>query len=170
MEQILPGVSIEVRPEGLITPGQVSISTIGIVGTANRGPVSTPLDPNPEIIGSPTEARQVFGSADAFDPASPGSELTLIRALDLAYDHGARDVVAVRVATGAAAANFLIASASGDCCTLTAATPGSWQISLTSSVDWQPGPTITLFSALSRSQNMTCRWKPSDRSYPAPAI
>lgn len=126
MEQILPGVSIEVRPEGLITPGQVSISTIGIVGTASRGPVSTAADPNPEIIGSPAEARQVFGRADAFNPASPGSELTLIRALDLAYDHGARDVIAVRVGTGAVAANFLIGSAGGDCCTLTAATPGSW--------------------------------------------
>ena len=51
MEQILPGVSTEVRPEGLIIPGQVTISTIGIVGTASRGPVR-----EAEIIGSLPEA------------------------------------------------------------------------------------------------------------------
>lgn len=121
MEQILPGVSIAVRPEGLIIPGVVSISAIGMVGTANRGPVGEPV-----ILGSPAEAREVFGTADAFDPASPGGELTLLRAIDLAYDHGARDVIAVRVANGAAQASFVVQSASGDCCTLQARTPGNW--------------------------------------------
>lgn len=119
MEQVLPGVSIEVRPEGLIIPGQISIGTIGMVGTASRGPVGTP-----QIVGSLAEARQVYGAADAF--AAGGGELTLVRALELAYAHGAQDVIAVRVANGAAAAAFLVASASGDCCSLTAATPGAW--------------------------------------------
>ncbi|MBO9409354.1 phage tail sheath subtilisin-like domain-containing protein [Shimia sp. R9_1] len=119
MEQILPGVSIAVRPEGLITPGVVSISAIGMVGTANKGPVNTPV-----LIGSPAAAREVFGDADEI--VTPGQELTLIRAIDLAYDHGARDVWAVRIAGATAAADFLIASAGGDCCRLTAATPGSW--------------------------------------------
>lgn len=119
MEQILPGVSIAVRPEGLIVPGVVSISAIGMVGTANKGPVNTPV-----LVGSPAAAREVFGDADAIQ--TPGSELTLIRAIDLAYDHGARDVWAVRIAGTTAEADFLIASASGDCCRLVAATPGSW--------------------------------------------
>ncbi len=118
MEQILPGVSVAVRPEGLIIPGVVSISAIGMVGTANKGPVDTPV-----IIGSPAEAREVFGEADALDG---GDELTLLRALDLAYDHGARDVIAVRVASGEAQAAFDLQSASGVCCTLLARTPGNW--------------------------------------------
>ena len=42
-EQILPGVSIEVRAEGLIIPGRISINTIGIIGTASRGAVNTPI-------------------------------------------------------------------------------------------------------------------------------
>jgi hypothetical protein len=120
MEQILPGVSIEVRPEGLIIPGVVSISAIGMVGTASKGPIN-----EPGLIGSPAEAREVFGNPDAFVEGS-SSELTLVRALDLAYHHGARDVIAVRVGTGAASANFTVTSPNGDCCTLTAATPGSW--------------------------------------------
>ncbi|PUB12410.1 phage tail sheath subtilisin-like domain-containing protein [Yoonia sediminilitoris] len=119
MEQILPGVSVAVRPEGLIIPGVVSISAIGMVGTANKGPVDTPV-----LIGSPAAAREVFGEADAIVTA--GQELTLIRAIDLAYDHGARDVWAVRIAGATVAADFLIASATGDCCRLTASTPGSW--------------------------------------------
>lgn len=123
MEQILPGVSIAVRPEGLIIPGVVSISAIGMVGTANKGPVDTPV-----LVGSPAAAREVFGEADAI--VTPGQELTLIRAIDLAYDHGARDVWAVRIAGTTAAADFLIASAGGDCCRLTAATPGSWANSM----------------------------------------
>jgi hypothetical protein len=120
MEQILPGVSIEVRPEGLIIPGVVTISAIGMVGTASKGPIGQPV-----IIGSPAEAREVFGDPDAFVQGA-SNELTLVRALDLAYDHGARDVIAVRVGTGAASAAFTVTSPGGDCCALTAATPGSW--------------------------------------------
>ena len=125
MEQILPGVSVAVRPEGLIIPGVVSISTIGMVGTANKGPVGEPV-----IIGSPADAREIFGEADALT-TPPGQELTLIRALDLAFDHGARDVIAVRAAKqtdpgAASAADFTVQSVSGDCCTLLARTPGTW--------------------------------------------
>lgn len=118
MEQILPGVSVAVRPEGLIIPGVVSISAIGMVGTANKGPVDEPV-----IIGSPAEAREVFGRAD---PLDGGNELTLLRAIDLAYDHGARDVIAVRVANGENAAALTVQSGGGDCCTLLARTPGTW--------------------------------------------
>ncbi|MBW4710433.1 phage tail sheath subtilisin-like domain-containing protein [Roseobacter sp. YSTF-M11] len=127
MEQILPGVSVAVRPEGLIIPGVVSISAIGMVGTASKGPVNEPV-----IIGSTAEAREVFGEADAFDPDNPGDELTLIRAIDLAYDHGARDVIAVRASVPegqpgvAEHASFTVQSAGGDCCTLLAKTPGNW--------------------------------------------
>jgi hypothetical protein len=124
MEQILPGVSIAVRPEGLIIPGVVSISAIGMVGTASKGPVNTPV-----IIGSPAEAREVFGEADPFVAATAGSELTLMRALDLAYDHGASDVIAVRVANGAVAATRALTDAAAPpntLFTLVARTPGNW--------------------------------------------
>ena len=38
-EMILPGTYIEVRSEGLIGVGGISTGNIGVVGTANRGPV-----------------------------------------------------------------------------------------------------------------------------------
>ncbi|VAW88462.1 Phage minor tail protein, partial [hydrothermal vent metagenome] len=41
-EMILPGTYIEVRPEGLIVPSRVSVGTVGVVGTASKGPVSNP--------------------------------------------------------------------------------------------------------------------------------
>jgi hypothetical protein len=143
MEQILPGVSIEVRPEGLIIPGQVSISSIGIVGTSSRGPVGEAV-----IIGSQSEARQVFGPSDAFVASNAGDELSLVRAIELAYDHGALDVIAVRIANGATAAQYLVASASNDCCLLTAATPGSWANQLEINVGAADEPAVVEDEAL----------------------
>lgn len=107
-EMILPGTYIEVRAEGLIRPGPVSTGNIGIVGTASRGllgyeegvddtaAVYTPVD-----IG---EAREIFGHPDPFEsPTEPGHELTLVRALELAFANGASRVFAARVAAGGAA-------------------------------------------------------------------
>ncbi len=120
-EMILPGTYIEVRPEGLIVPSRVSVGTVGVVGTANKGPVS-----DPEILGSYSEARQVFGAYDAFVDGK-SDELTLVRALEQAFNHGATSVIAVRVASGTAAkADFTLTSSSGDCCRLAAASEGEW--------------------------------------------
>jgi len=105
-EMILPGVYIDVRAEGLIAAGQVTVGTIGIVGTASRGPVGEPVS-----LSSFAEARERFGDADAFVNGN-SNELTLIRALAQAYNHGASSVVAVRVTGTAAAAageNFIVA-------------------------------------------------------------
>ena len=131
MEQILPGVSIEVRSEGLIIPGQIQLSTVGVVGTANRGPVN-----DPQIIGSAAEAEEVFGSPGAYDRASAGDELTLVRALQIAFDNGARDALAVRVESAAAAqaATFDLQAGGGSCCVLAASTPGTWGNDLTINV------------------------------------
>lgn len=125
-EMILPGTYIETRAEGLIVPGRVTVGTIGIVGTASKGPVSTFPIAAPVTLGSYVEARQKFGDYDAWvDGAS--SELTLVRALELAFAHGATNVVALRVASGsAAAATYTLASAGGACVKLTAKTPGTW--------------------------------------------
>jgi len=61
-EMILPGTYIEVRAEGLISAGQISVNTLGIVGTARRGPVNVAIAPS--NIG---EVRDIFGLPDPFD-------------------------------------------------------------------------------------------------------
>jgi len=119
-EMILPGVYIEVRPEALIVPGRVSVNTVGIVGTANRGPVDTPV-----LLAGYSQAREVFGEYDAWDEDNP-AVLTLTRALELAFGHGATQVWAVRVANGAAAGSYILNSAAGANVTLSANSPGEW--------------------------------------------
>ncbi len=126
-EMILPGTYIEVRDEGLIVPGPISISNLGIVGTASRGRLADASDPTtvytPSNLG---EAREIFGQYDAFNnPTLAGDELTLIRALELAYGSGANRVFATRVAgRSAVAAVFTLAGTGGDV-TLTSVAPGS---------------------------------------------
>ena len=120
-EQILPGVSIEVRPEGLIIPGRVSVGNIGIIGTASRGTVNTPIN-----IGSLGDAFARFGNYDAFEDNQP-DELTLTRALEQAFSHGAQNVFAVRIASGTVAtADFVLTSPGGDCVRLSADSAGTW--------------------------------------------
>jgi hypothetical protein len=120
-EMILPGTYIEVRPEGLIVPGRVTVGNVGVIGTANKGPTLTPVN-----VGDYTIARSLFGDYDAW-AGGASNELTLTRALQLAFAHGATTVYAVRVAAAsAAAATYTVASASGPCVTLTAKSPGTW--------------------------------------------
>lgn len=120
-EMILPGTYIEVRPEGLIVPSRVSVGTVGVVGTANKGPVG-----DSGLLGSFAEARQTFGDYDAFIDGD-SDELTLARGLEQAFSHGATSVIAVRVASATAAkAEHTLSSASGDCCRLSAKSEGEW--------------------------------------------
>jgi hypothetical protein len=92
-ELILPGVYVEVRAEALIVSGPISAGNIGIVGTASQGPIG-----EVQILGTYADARAIYGSYDAYTPA--GNPLTLVRALELAYNNGASSVFAVRVASG----------------------------------------------------------------------
>jgi tRNA-binding EMAP/Myf-like protein len=120
-EMILPGTYIEVRAEGLIVPGRVTVGNVGVVGTASKGPVGKPV-----ILGSYTDARQRFGDYDAWEDGA-SDELTMVRALQLAFDHGATTVYAVRVASDAAAkSTYILQSAGGDCVELTAKSKGTW--------------------------------------------
>jgi len=119
-EMILPGTYIEVRSEGLIVPGRVTVNNLGMVGTAAKGPVARPV-----LLGSYGEARQVFGEYDAWVDGN-SDELTLVRALQLAFNFGATTVWAVRIADGAAAASYMLASAGGNCVNLEAKTAGEW--------------------------------------------
>lgn len=99
-EMVLPGVYIEVRAEGLITGGPISAGNIGIVGTAKQAKDSDGNDlPNLEVVrlSGYNEGKQIFGDYNAFDPTKPDQELTLVRALELAYFNGASTVYAVRV-------------------------------------------------------------------------
>src|SRR5262245_57084463 len=96
-ELVLPGVYIEFRPEALIVGGQVPVGNIGIVGTASDGPIG-----EAKILGSYADARAIFGAYDAFTTTH---SLTLVRALELAYNNGASTVYAVRVASAGSVAS-----------------------------------------------------------------
>jgi hypothetical protein len=125
-ESILPGVLIEVRPEGLIVPGAITVGNIGIVGTASKGPIDEAV-----ILGTYSEAVQVFGPYDRWIDGASG-ELTLVRALEQAYRQGASTVFAVRIAdNNSAAASTDLASPSGPCVRVSAKTEGTWGNGLT---------------------------------------
>ena len=89
-EMILPGTYIDVRAEGLIGVGGISTGNVGIVGTANRGPLN-----EVKLLGSYSEALDTFGSYDAWAGAT---SLSLTRALEQLFSGGASTVYAVRVA------------------------------------------------------------------------
>jgi hypothetical protein len=123
---ILPGTYIEVRAEGLIAPGQVTVGNVGVAGTAAKGEVGKPI-----LLSNYNDALSIFGPYDSFmDPDDPTKRrqdsLTLVRALELAFANGASTVYAMRVANAAAAATAVLASAGGPCVTLTAKSPGTW--------------------------------------------
>ncbi|MEO8956967.1 MAG: phage tail sheath protein, partial [Ktedonobacteraceae bacterium] len=138
-EMVLPGTYIEVRPEGLIIPGQVTVGNIGIVGTASKGAINEPI-----LLGSYADALQNLGSYDAWpaDATAQKTALTLVRALELAYNQGATTVFAVRVAdtsvdaagvptpTAAVPAQVQLTTTSGVPVTLTAKSEGTWGNSL----------------------------------------
>jgi hypothetical protein len=126
-EMILPGTYIEVRSEGLIGVGGIATGNVGIVGTASRGPLNTPV-----ILGNASEALDAFGPPDRWPDAvgAQASALTLTRAAQLLFAGGASTVYAVRVGPNDMAAATWDVSDGGappaTLVTLTAATPGTW--------------------------------------------
>ena len=122
-ELILPGVYIEERAEALIVSGPISIGNIGIVGTAYKGPSS-----QVQVLGSYADATQLFGAYDPLNaPTQPGNPLTLVRALEQAYNNGASTVLAVRLVTGTAKrASLDVHGGGGTVATLTARGEGLW--------------------------------------------
>ena len=125
-EMILPGTYIEVRSEGLIGVGGISTGNIGVVGTANRGPVGKAV-----ILGSYGEALDVFGSCDRY-AGGPATPLTLTRTLEQVFKGGGSTVYAVRVANLAADTTMKTMSwrarsaAPAALFTLNATSPGTW--------------------------------------------
>lgn len=121
-EIILPGTYITVRDEGLITAGRVTTGNIGLVGTAAKGPLN-----EVKIVGSFTEAKELFGDADPWQGGNQ-NELTMIRAMEYIFNNGGRTVYAVRTAAGAPAkAAFQTRSGSNNpLALLEARSAGSW--------------------------------------------
>jgi hypothetical protein len=141
-EMILPGTYIEVRAEGLIGVGGIATGNIGVVGTANRGPLD-----EVQILGSYADALAVFGTYDAF-PADPAAtaHLTLTRTLEQLFASGASTVYAVRVANLGAnetmrSMTWTVAANGNDLFTLTATSPGTWANAITIALDPTASPT-----------------------------
>ncbi len=80
---VIPGVYIEVKDEGLIRAGAVSISNIGIVGTAESGD-----DFSVRLISTFDEATDYFGAI---------AGTSLVRGLKIAFDNGAKTIYAVKI-------------------------------------------------------------------------
>lgn len=120
-ELILPGTYIDVRAEGLIGVGGIATGNIGIVGTANRGPVN-----EVQILGSYTEALDTFGDADEW--TTTGNPLSLVRSLAQVFKGGGSSVYAVRVANGTPVARVITVQDATDASlfTLTATSGGTW--------------------------------------------
>jgi hypothetical protein len=112
LETIIPGTYVRVRSEGLIRAGGFAVGNIGIVGTARIQAVDEDGDPQVDGGGNPlfdssiygqtfilsdyNSARARFGGYDAFlnGAGSVVGQLNLVRALQAAYQNGARTVFA----------------------------------------------------------------------------
>jgi len=156
-EMVLPGTYIDVRAEGLIGVGGISTGNVGIVGTANRGPVGEAV-----LLGSYSEALDTFGSYDAWPASGTENALTLTRALEQVFAGGANTVYAVRVANGANYATnntvkwnvtATVAAQTRTLLVLAAKSAGTWASDITATIaaDSPTTPTsITLTLALGR--------------------
>lgn len=123
-EMIIPGTYVTVRAEGLISAGRIATGILGVVGTAASGPVGQAI-----TLSGFGNARELFGAADDFAQPDDGAHpLTLIRALEQAYNNGASTVIAVRAASSAASSSsYAVLDKDGrTVVTLAANTPGTW--------------------------------------------
>jgi hypothetical protein len=147
-EMIIPGTYIDVRAEGLIGVPGIATGNVGVVGTANRGPLNEVV-----VLGSYGEARDIFGSYDAWATGAGANPLTLTRALEQVFKGGASTVYAVRIAnegnTPMASMSWNIGTAAAPgALVISAKTPGTWandiSVSLTSPADEDPILTLQL--------------------------
>jgi tail sheath protein len=159
-EMILPGTYIEVRAEGLIGVGGISTGNVGVVGTANRGPVN-----ELQVLGSYSDALQMFGSYDRWQPPPATVDplhpfvppLTLTRTLEQLFQGGASTVYAVRVAnlgtTAMAAMSWTVESATNTALfTLTANSPGTWANAIVATVATASSGPSTLTLVLGKAK------------------
>lgn len=139
-EMILPGTYIEVRSEGLIGVGGINTGNIGVVGTANRGPLNQAV-----ILGSYAEALDTFGAYDRWQTDLATPPLTLTRALEQVFRGGGSTVYAVRVANIAGGADMramtwrIQDAADADLFILSATSPGTWANAIVATVQAPAG-------------------------------
>jgi hypothetical protein len=147
-EMILPGTYIEVRSEGLIGVGGISTGNIGVVGTANRGPLNTPV-----ILGSYAEALDTFGSYDRFPGTVTAPALTLTRTLEQVFKGGGSTIYAVRVANLVGDMKSMTWSVQDATDTelvlLTATSPGTWANAIAVSI---AGGVLTILNGRAKEQ------------------
>lgn len=149
-EMILPGTYIEVRAEGLIGVGGISTGNIGVVGTANRGPLDDVV-----ILGSYAEALDTFGSYDRWPGTDTAPALTLTRTLEQLFKGGGSTIYAKRVAniTGAMkSASWNLTDGTDTLAVLTATSPGTWANAVTTKIDAPAGKPVTLDLVYGRSK------------------
>lgn len=140
MSESLPGVRVQRREGALATALPVSLNTLAIVGTANRGPINTPI-----VINSVSDAYDIFGFPDVYNSTSEGQELSLTRGIQIANDAGASYIYATRVASSSAAKATRILYGVGqpthDVVTISAASEGTWGNDLQFKVEIADGQT-----------------------------
>lgn len=148
-EMILPGTYIDVRAEGLIGVGGIATGNVGVVGTANRGPLNELV-----VLASYAEALDTFGDYDRWDPSAATPSLTLTRTLEQVFSGGASTVYAVRVAAPGASAMASAAWKVGldatDLFSFTALTAGTWANALRASLDVPATGSVTLTLSYAR--------------------
>lgn len=151
-EMIIPGTYIDVRSEGLIGVGGISTGNVGIVGTANRGPVGQVA-----VLGSYSDALDTFGSYDRWPDAAADQPkaLSLTRTLEQLFAGGASTIYAVRISSAANVASMswtLTSATDATLLTLTASSPGTWANAITATLTAPDGKPVTLTLALGRTK------------------
>ena len=130
MARIIPGVYTDVRAVGLATSQPFGLNTVGIIGTAERGPVDTST-----LISSKQDMYDTFGEPGSYitTDVPEGSEKTLVRSGALAFDGGAQQIEFIRIGSSniGAATRYITAddgtgSFGGYCTALEAVSSGSW--------------------------------------------
>jgi hypothetical protein len=149
-EMILPGTYIEVRAEGLIAVGGISTGTIGVFGTAARGPVGTPV-----LLGSYSDAIDNFAVYDRFSTANGATPLTLTRTLEQIFAGGGTTVYAVRIANGQPGTQqWQVRKGDGTpLLVLTASSPGTWATNITATFDTTTTPNTLTFQYGNRKES-----------------
>jgi hypothetical protein len=134
---ILPGTYIEVRSEGLLGIAGLATGNVGVVGTASKGPVDKFV-----VLGSYSEALEIFGAYDVWQTGGATAPLSLTRTLEQVFRGGASTVYAVRVANGTPVARkWDVTEGAGGAVlfTLEASSPGTWANAITVNIDEKDG-------------------------------
>jgi len=145
MAKIIPGVYTDVRAVGLATSQPFGLNIVGIIGTAERGPVDAPT-----LVTSKQDMYDIFGEPGEYitTDTPEGSEKTLVRSGALAFDGGTQQIQFIRIGSSniGAATRYITADDGsglfgGYCAALEAVSSGSWGNNITYKVETADGDT-----------------------------